>query len=85
MIMCKVAEGWLKFVDVVESHKTLIITFMGFAGCAYIYNDFNTYLRTQLVTQAQQVEILRNMDARLSNVDSRLSTLEYENRQHSKK
>lgn len=67
--MCRTPEWWTRFLDLLETHKTLIVTFMGFGGCIYIYRDFSAYLQQNLVTQAQTVEILRNMDARLSKLE----------------
>lgn len=67
--MCRTPEWWSRLLDAVESHKTLLITFMGFGGCVYIYHDFSAYLQQNLVTQAQTVEILRTMDSRLTKLE----------------
>lgn len=71
--MCRTPEWWTRFLDLLEQRKTLILTFIGFGGCAYVYHDFSSYLQQSLVTQAQTVEILRNMDSRISNLEHKSS------------
>lgn len=43
--------------------------FLGIAACVFVYADFRTVVKEQAETAAKTAEILRTMDARLSNLE----------------
>lgn len=66
--MCKPLKDWL---GVLRDYKDLIVMFGGTAACILIYGDFRAVAREQAETSAKTAEILRTMDARLSNLEHR--------------
>lgn len=64
--MCKPLKEYL---GVVREYKDTIVMFLGIAACVFVYADFRTVVKEQAETEAKTAEILRTMDARLSNLE----------------
>lgn len=64
--MCKPLKEYL---GVVREYKDTIVMFLGIAACVFVYADFRTVVKEQAETAAKTAEILRTMDARLSNLE----------------
>lgn len=64
--MCKPLKEYL---GVVRENKDTIVMFIGIAACVFVYVDFRTVVKEQSETAAKTAEILRTMDARLSNLE----------------
>ena len=64
--MCKPLKEDL---GVVREYKDTIVMFLGIAACVFVYADFRTVVKEQAETAAKTAEILRTMDARLSNLE----------------
>lgn len=64
--MCK---PFREYLGLARDYTREIITFGGFALMCFVYSDFRQLARDQSATAAQTVEILRAMDARLSQLE----------------
>ena len=64
--MCKPLKEYL---GVVREYKDTIVMFLGIGACVFVYADFRTVVKEQAETAAKTAEILRTMDARLSNLE----------------
>ena len=64
--MCKPLKEYL---GVLREYKDTVVMFLGIAACVFVYADFRTVVQEQAVTAAKTAEILRTMDARLSNLE----------------
>lgn len=64
--MCKPLKEYL---GVLREYKDTIVMFLGIAACVFVYADFRTVVKEQAETAAKTAEILRTMDARLSNLE----------------
>lgn len=66
--MCKPLKEYL---GVLRDYKDTIVMFIGIAACVFVYTDFKVVVKEQAETAAKTAEILRTMDARLSNLEHR--------------
>lgn len=66
--MCKPLKEYL---GVLREYKDTVVMFIGIAACVYVYTDFKVVVKEQAETAAKTAEILRTMDARLSNLEHR--------------
>lgn len=66
--MCKPLKEYL---GVLREYKDTVVMFIGIAACVFVYTDFKTVVKEQAETAAKTAEILRTMDARLSNLEHR--------------
>ncbi len=66
--MCKPLKEYL---GVLREYKDTVVMFLGIAACVFVYADFRTVVKEQAETAAKTAEILRTMDARLSNLEHR--------------
>ena len=64
--MCKPLKEYL---GVLREYKDTVVMFLGIAACVFVYADFRTVVKEQAETAAKTAEILRTMDARLSNLE----------------
>ena len=64
--MCKPLKEYL---GVLGEYKDTVVMFLGIAACVFVYADFRTVVKEQAETAAKTAEILRTMDARLSNLE----------------
>lgn len=66
--MCKPLKEYL---GVLREYKDTVVMFIGIAACVFVYTDFKVVVKEQAETAAKTAEILRTMDARLSNLERR--------------
>lgn len=66
--MCKPLKEYL---GVLREYKDTVVMFLGITACVFVYADFRTVVKEQAETAAKTAEILRTMDARLSNLEHR--------------
>ena len=64
--MCKPLKDYLA---ILRDYKDIIVMFGGTAACVFIYTDFREVVREQAETSAKTAEVLRIIDARLSNLE----------------
>lgn len=64
--MCKPIRDYL---NLTRDYTREIITFSGLCLMCVVYSDFKQLAQAQASTAAHTVEVLRSMDARLSNLE----------------
>lgn len=69
--MCKPFRDYL---NLVREYTREIVTFGGLGLMCFVYSDFRQLAHDQSSTAAQTVEVLRAMDARLSQLEHSINT-----------
>lgn len=65
-MMCKTARDYL---GVLREYTKEVFTFGGFILAVLIYNDFKNVVTQTARTNAQTVEVLHSIDARISHLE----------------
>ena len=64
--MCTTLKNYL---SVLADRKDIIMTFLGFVFCGYLYNDFKTFYTESIKIQQDTVIILNKLDERISRLE----------------